>query len=267
MTFRNVFVLKRMSLLKNLGFSIQSRREITLMFNYYIKELKDRIIFCLYAFFFNLIFCFLFLEELLYISIEPISYFKGFHFIFTELSTAFFSYLNLILIYSLLLTIPVLLYHFILFITPSLYKYELIFILYFILWALIQGLFALFFISKIFLPLILNFFFKFELLEYPFKIFFEGRIDTYLSFFIKIIYLFNFIFQFPLLIIGCLYLNILTLNTLLNYRKAFYFLFIIVAALLTPPDIISQILLIIPFIFFFETTIFLVILFTNYYTY
>ena len=102
------------------------------------------------------------------------------------------------------------------------------------------------------------------MVEYPFKIFFEGRIDTYLSFLIKFIYLFNFIFQFPLLIVGCIHLNILQFKTLLIHRKYAYLLFTILAACLTPPDVLSQVILIIPFIFFFEITIFFNNLFLKY---
>ena len=102
------------------------------------------------------------------------------------------------------------------------------------------------------------------MVEYPFKIFFEGRIDTYLSFLIKFIYLFNFVFQFPLLILGCVYLKILRFKTLLIHRKYAYLSFTILAACLTPPDVISQIILIIPFIFFFEITIFFNNLFFRY---
>lgn len=234
------------------------------MFTFYIKELKDRLIFSIYSFIFNFIFSFFFLEELLYISIQPISKYHGFNLIFTELSNAFLSYLNLLLIFSFLLTLPFIIYNCITFITPSLYRYEFIFLIYFILSSLILLTFATIFINKIFLPLILQFFFKFELIEYPFSIFFEGRIDTYFIFIIKIFYLFNIIFQFPIILTILFLLNIINVKILTNYRKFFYFSFLILASILTPPDIISQILLVIPFILFFEVTIFLFILINNY---
>ena len=234
------------------------------MIIYYFKELKTRFIFCLYALVCNVIFCFVFLEELLFIAIEPISYFKGFNFIFTEISNAFFSYTHLIIIFSILLTLPFVLFNFFFFLSPSLYKYEYILIIYIFICSFALFVFSLIFINKIFLPIILNFFFKFELVEYPFQIFFEGRIDTYLIFFIQIFYLFVTIFQLPLIMILLFVLKIINLEILFNYRKLFYFAFIIVAAIVTPPDLLSQILLIIPFFLFFELTIFLLILFNNY---
>ena len=168
------------------------------MFFSYITELKNRIFILIYAFIFNLIFCTSNLEILLYISTKPISKFKGFNFIFTEISNAFTCYLNLLVIYSLLLTLPFLILNIFYFLTPSLYKYEHSIIKNLLFISLSLFLFTFFFINLIFLPNLLTFFFKFEITQYPFNIFFEGRIDTYLSFFIKIYYMFLIIFQFPI---------------------------------------------------------------------
>jgi sec-independent protein translocase protein TatC len=234
------------------------------LLTYYLEELKTRLIFITYGFVFNCVFCLYFLEELLYISIQPISHYKGFNLIFTEISNAFLSYFNLIIIFSIILTLPFLVLNILLFIIPSLYKYECVSIIYLINSSFFLIISATYFINKVFLPLILNFFFKFEIMDYPFSIFFEGRIDTYLTFIIKIYYLFNIIFQFPLIIIGCFLLKLITIKMLINYRKIFYFSFIIIASILTPPDILSQILLVIPFIIFFELTIFFLILIKNY---
>ena len=67
------------------------------MLVYYLNEFKIRFFFILYSFIFNSFFCFLYLKEILYISIKPISNFNGFNFIFTELSNAFLCYIDLII--------------------------------------------------------------------------------------------------------------------------------------------------------------------------
>ena len=234
------------------------------MIKYYLIEFKYRFYLSIYSFIFNFLFCISYLKEILYITLLPINEFHGLNFIFTEITNAFLSYFNLILIYSLILSSPFIIINFFIYAIPSLYNYEFTLCKYLLVGSAILLTFALLFINNLFLPLILKFFFKFEILQYPFKIFFEGRIDTYLNFLIKIYSLFLLMFQFPIALLLAYTLNLINLKLIFHYRKIFYFLFLVIAAILTPPDIISQLLLIIPFILFFELTIFFMILASNY---
>lgn len=82
-------------------------------------------------------------------------------------------------------------------------------------------------------------------------------IDFYIGFVIRILVLFGFVFQLPILTYFLSKIGLLTPAFMRKYRRHAIVLIFVVAAIVTPPDIITQILLGIPLILLYEFSIFI----------
>lgn len=216
---------------------------------YYIQELKYRLIYTALGtilFFFT---TYKYKQGLIFMILpQGLS-----HFITSELTEIFFTYIHFCILLTIGFTIFIGLIQIYLFLRPGLYKYEAKLLLK----LLISFFFFYFFIYIFIFPALIKMLWKlFSLYAQnftPINLTFEPKLTDYL----KNIQQLNKILSlsFPCIIL----LNIIQKQTkkhlLVKYRGIIYIIFFLIAALITPPDILSQMLVGLPLIFFFEIQI------------
>ena len=184
------------------------------------------------------------------------------YFIFTDISEIFYVYLQLTFFVSNQVTLLMLLYHSIIFLSSGLYeseyeKLQFAFQIYILSWICSVTL-----LNKIIIPVSWDFFLSFQKAD-GIAFFFEAKIIEYLNYFTNLYYV---------CFLNCQLLAVITLllnnysknvNRIRRFRKLFYMLFVIFSTLTTPPDIISQVLMSASLITFYEILLFFSILRTN----
>jgi sec-independent protein translocase protein TatC len=180
------------------------------------------------------------------------------HFIYTDITEAFMTYIKISFVASIYTCFPVIAYHMWMFLVPGLYddekrKLGVFCFLSFLLFSL-GCMIAYFFIF----PVAWKFFLSFENLDTEglFNIRLEPKINQYLFLVLKILFLFGICFQYPMYLILLVQMSIISSGWFIRKRNFSCVLSFIVAALLSPPDIISQVILVIPILFFYELAIF-----------
>jgi len=170
--------------------------------------------------------------------------------IYINLSEAFFSYIYLALAVSLVFNIPYIIYVLLCFLTPGLFKYEYQITKNSFISLLLGFYITLSFYIMYLLPLIVNFFSKFDSIIVQQSI----TLNDYVQFLLLIINVSFFTLLIP---------TITFFIKIQGHRKWLYILVIWVSALITPPDIISLLLTSIPTLILFELMYFLRIIFAS----
>ena len=184
------------------------------------------------------------------------------YFIFTDISEIFYVYLQLTFFVSNQITLLMLLYHSIIFLSSGLYKSEyeklqFAFQVYTLSWIC-----SVLLLNKIIVPVSWDFFLSFQKAD-GIAFFFEAKIMEYLNYFTNLYYV---------CFLNCQLLAVITLllnnyskniNRIRKFRKLFYMLFVVFSTLTTPPDIISQVLMSASLITFYEILLFFNILKTS----
>jgi len=167
----------------------------------------------------------------------------------------FFLYIQISFVISLFLSIPFILLQGYFFLVEGLYNYErstLIFILIFMLVLFICVLFLLYFYI---IPFIWVFFINFELTsnESLFGVYYEPKINDYISFYISINQ--NIILSmllFPSILFLLIFLNLNTVYSFFKYRRQLILLIFIIGGIFSPPDIFSQVFIASFLLFLYE---------------
>lgn len=177
--------------------------------------------------------------------------------IYTGLTEAFISYIKIALWTAFFITCPLFILQFWKFITPGLYRterrkftpYLFCIPLFFYMGAAL----AYFYIF----PMAWEFFLSFEqshsIIGLPIHL--EAKMSEYLSLSMTLLIAFGLSFEFPLVLLLCHSLGVISYNQLKNARKYVIVMIFIAAAILTPPDIVSQIGLAIPLMLFYESSL------------
>jgi sec-independent protein translocase protein TatC len=239
------------------------------MYNYnikllnHIKELKYRLTYVLFSTILTFFIAYSYSLELFYFFAKPLINLKVNNFeyslIYTDITEAFFTYLNLSLYISFTFSFLFLIHQLIYFLIPGLYHKEFLFInkikilIYFcfILSILITYFFML--------PLIWHFFISNDTSNTisSMNIHFEGKLNEYVFILLRVFFSIICVFISPLILFVWVKLKIISLNILVNQRKIAFILIFFFGALLSPPDVISQILLAIPLCISYELIIFI----------
>lgn len=196
------------------------------------------------------------ISELAYTYLaEPLTRFlpEGSTLIYTSPQGAFFTYLKVSLMLSILGTSPYTFYQIWAFIAPGLYKEEQKAVLplaFFSAFFFIAG--AAFCYVTVF-PIAFKFFMGFTTDMVRPMI----SVEEYLSFALKLIIAFGLVFEMPLFSYFLARLRLITADAMRRYRKYAILVIFILAAILTPPDIFSQVLMAIPMIFLYEVSIYI----------
>ena len=146
---------------------------------------------------------------------------------------------------------PIVFWQLWLFVAPGLYKHEKKLILPFVFFGSFMFGLGLFFCYQVVFPLIIRYVLAFgnEVVEA------NIASDEYLSFFIRIMLAFGFVFELPVMAFFLGKIGLITDNTLKrSFRYAVVAIFVI-AAIVTPPDVISQLLLAVPMVVLYGVAI------------
>lgn len=234
-----------------------------LYYKYYL-EIKNRILLLVITWISLLLTCYYFKEPLLFVFVNSNKYYTDLnttpYFIFTDVGEIFYVYLFLVIFVTNQLTILMLFYHSLMFITLGLYQSEYVQLQSAFKTFMFTWFCSLILLKEFVVPFSWSFFLSFqktdEILQ-PVSFFFEARISEYLTYFKNLYYA---------CLINCQVFALLTfllqniseaVGTIKTFRKLFYFMFIIFSTLTTPPDIFSQIFMSCSLILIYEFLIFL----------
>jgi Sec-independent protein secretion pathway component TatC len=233
----------------------------------HLAELKWRCISFLMAFFFTILAFYIYSSSFLSILLKPLYNKENLHFIFTNISEAFRTNLNISIILSFGILIPFVFYHIFCFFAPGFYKKdrnEYLFIFHsFFFFFLVGGFIG----WKFFFPMFWEFFYNFELDSLSFTLKLEPRISSNIEFILFIILgsqcLFVLFFwyvlvlvYYPVILFKIFILYLDSKNGELVPRSLLYFFFFLVASLISPPDIAIQLTVSLSFVFVFELCFF-----------
>jgi sec-independent protein translocase protein TatC len=218
-----------------------------------LQAVRKRLVSCAVAVGIGFIICYYFSETLfralarpLKVELPPDS-----SFIYTGLPEMFFNYLKIGFVGGLVLAAPYILYQIWMLAAPAMNDRQKRLVLPFVLCSSVLflggGLFGYFFAF----PLGFKFFLGFES-EYLQAL---PSVKQYLSFSIKLLFLFGVVFEFPVLAFFLTKAGIVTPEYLKKNRTYGMFLVFVIAAVITPPDVISQVMLAIPLLLLYEVGI------------
>ena len=241
---------------------------MNLQMNYYAYylEIKNRIILIVITWLFTLFMCYLYKEIILFFILSSTHSFQSIfesqkeeynYFIFTDVTEIFYVYIDLVLFIANQVILFNFFYHFLMFLSPSLYKFEYKKLYFFIRISFLIFIISIIALNVFLMPLSWNFFLNFQNNNFNFiPFFFEAKISEYLVYYINFYYLCLLNGQFSLFML--LYISSFSKNVMeiKKLRKFFYLLFFITSTLVTPPDVISQLVFSFILIFIYETIIF-----------
>lgn len=233
---------------------------------YHFYEIKLRFLYLIFSLLFTFFLSYSYQLEMVYILGKPFLQSQQ-TFIFLDLTEAFYTFLKISTLITILVSVPFFLYHIWSFFIPSFYKFEREFIGFFFLGIVCLYLIELLFIYFILLPKICSFLISFEItseikndgfnLKPLLSIEFTARIESYITLLVKILILTLVLFQIPLCICLLYSKKILHVSSLYSNRKNLIFISLIISAFLVPPDVVSQLLVSFLFYCIFEFLIFI----------
>lgn len=220
----------------------------------HLEELRWRIIKSAIAIFVGMIVCLFFSQKILDFLIWPTTHLdtplelqvlKVQGMFVVKLEVGFFG--------GLVLGLPFILVQIWQFISPGLFQTERKFFIPLVASSTLLFLIGLAFAYFIILPFAINFFIGLVSGNIKANI----AIDFYIGFVLRILVIFGFIFQLPILTYFLSKIGLLTPDFMRKYRRHAVIVIFVVAAILTPPDILTQVLLGIPLVILYELSIFI----------
>ncbi len=227
-------------------------------FFFIFTEIRYRLLYVIGCLLTTFLSCYFYSLELVYVFARPFLHSK--HnlctldkgFIFTNLSEAFHTTLKICFVWSFIFLVPVILYHFWCFLSPSWYFFERkrakVIVFSAIYLTFLGGISFYFYI----LPEILDFLLNFKISTPLFIVQLEARIDSYVKTSIYVFLIVEYIFQMPLFFFFLYRSGYIDSNFLSRSRKMFVLFFVLLAALLTPPDPLAEFFVFSIFWLFFE---------------
>jgi sec-independent protein translocase protein TatC len=224
--------------------------------------MKNRILLLFFTWISLLVVCYHFKEPLLFTFINSNKYYNSVtlpYFIFTNVDEIFYVYLHLVIFIANQITILMILYHSLMFLTLGLYHAEYERIKSVVITFVVTWLCSVVLLKKFIIPFSWSFFLSFQMTNtylQPALFFFEAKILDYFNYFTSFYYICMLNCQLLALLI--LLLNNISkkVATIKTFRKLFYLIFIIFSTITTPPDVFSQIVVSCVLIVTYELLIF-----------
>ncbi len=216
----------------------------------HLAELRKRLIHCVIVFCLAFGLAYTVSDFLISFLFEPVkqSLPAGSTIVFTALTEGFMAHLKVAFWAAVVVTAPYTVYQTWRFLLPALYENEKRSLRKLILTGGSLFVFGAIFGYWIILPVILSFSLGYtsnNLQALP-------RLQNYLIFTLKSIFLFGLIFEMPFVMAGAARIGLVPKDYFRKHRKPAYIMLFLVAALLVPSDIFSQLLIFLPFVAIYE---------------
>ncbi len=222
----------------------------------HLLELRDRLLKIILAVVVILLILMPFSSDLFTLFARPLQEIlhetTGNQMIVTNPVAPFFTPFKLILVLSIFLTMPYILYHLWGFIAPGLYQHEKSMIFPLLVTSTFLFYLGIFFAHNVVLPLV----FGFMIYITPPGVDMMTDISLYLDFVLKLYFAFGLAFQVPIVTVVLIWMDLVTAESLAQKRPYIIVGAFIIGMLMTPPDAISQTLLAIPIWILFELGLF-----------
>ncbi len=216
----------------------------------HLGELRRRLIRSVIAVAVGAIICFIFYEWIFYILEYPAA---GIQFAAIEMTERMSSIMLVSVVGGIILAMPVLVYHGIMFIAPALTTQEKKWVFIIIPWIFLMFLGGVVFGFFMLAPWTIWFLYNFgaDIAElFP-------RISNYISFITKLLLTTGIVFEMPVVTTFLARIGIIKPEWLSRKRSIAIIISFVAAAIITPPDPITQCLLAIPLIALYELSILL----------
>ena len=177
---------------------------------------------------------------------------RGFSFIYIDPGELVGSYIKVVLIISLVLSAPVILYQIWGFIRPALKASEKRMGLFALLGGTGFFIVGVLFAYLVAAPFTINFFVNFDTTGLVQA---QISIKSYIDFMLTTMITFGLVFEMPMLTLFLSQLGIIKPKFLIKTRKYAILVIAVIAAILTPPDVVSQITIGVPMIVLYEISI------------
>jgi sec-independent protein translocase protein TatC len=231
----------------------------------YYLEIRNRIILLFLTWLFTAFICYLYKEVILFFILNSTNVVESTmdypvasnYFIFTDVTEIFYVYIKLILFISNQIVLFNFFYHFLMFLSSGLYRFEYNNLYFFIKISFFIFILSIVLLNVVLMPLSWDFFLNFQNNNFkPIPFFFEAKISEYLTYYINLYYLCLLNGQFSLLLLVSVSSFSKNVTRIKNLRKVFYYIFVVISTLTTPPDVFSQLFISFVLIFIYEIIIF-----------
>ena len=108
------------------------------------------------------------------------------YFIATNLTEIIATYIQLSYFTATQFTLLALIYHLFIFLNPSLYKFEYVLLKLYVSWSFILGVLSVVLLTIYIIPFVWNFFLSFQYSQNSINLYFEGKINEYINFYMTI---------------------------------------------------------------------------------
>ncbi len=189
-----------------------------------------------------------------FLTAPLIDVWRGGTLLYSGLSDGLMIRFSLTILFAILVTMPVVLWHVWAFVAPGLRAVERGFIWPILIMSPVLFIIGAAFVFYVLFPFVFKFFIELnQAVAVPAVIMPSAR--NYLSFVIGMLKVFGVAFQLPLVLVMLNRMGILGRTAMVRMRRYAIVVIVIVAAVLTPPDVVSQLLLALPMWALFEISI------------
>ena len=228
---------------------MSSDKKLTLLGH--LSELRSRLIKCVIAILVTTIISFVFANQIFHILILPA---EGIKLIYIEMTEMLGTYMRVALISGIILAMPYLAYHFLMFVSPALTRRERRHVYLAVPWIALMFLGGVAFGYFVLLPPAMKFLITFGSdIATP-----QIKVGNYISLVSRLLLAIGLVFELPVVTTFLSRIGIITPRWLSNKRKPAIIFAFVLAAIITPTfDPINQSLVAIPLIVLYEISIWL----------